>query len=95
MSPQSSGFFLPVRQSTAVNNQNANEFRFLKQANKTSWAPVLLFLDTHVEQTWSNGHAEKIQHRAVCLATAFTPFRFNYKLFSLSKFLVTGEVWCL
>lgn len=51
MSPHASGFFLPVRQSTAVNNQNANEFRFSKQANKTSWAPVLLFLDTHVEQT--------------------------------------------
>lgn len=67
-----------MRQSTAVNNQNANAFRFSKQVNKTSWAPLLLFLDTYVEQKRSNGHAEKSWHRAVCLATAFTPFHFYY-----------------
>lgn len=77
-----------MRQSTAVNNQNANAFRFSKQVNKTSWAPLLLFLDTYVEQKRSNGHAEKSWHRAVCLATAFTPFHFLLQLFSLSNFLV-------
>lgn len=95
MSPHSSSFFLPAHQSTAVNNQNANEFRFSKQAYKTSWAPVLLFLDTHIEQKSSNGHAEKKSAPSCVLSSRFHTFSFLLQSVESVNISWGLRCWCV